>query len=55
MPIIPELSPTAGDNKDGFVDSLVQETLLTASMETVERCDRYLTPNAELRRAATGA
>lgn len=39
MPIIPELSPTAGTNADGFADSTVNETLLTANMDTVENCD----------------
>lgn len=37
--IIAELSPTAGTNSDGFVDSTVNETLVTANMDTVENCD----------------
>ena len=36
--IIPEISPIAGDNADGFVDSSVMETLLTSVMETQEKC-----------------
>lgn len=39
MPIIMELSPTAGANLDGFADSTVNETLLTAAMDTIENCD----------------
>lgn len=39
MPIITELSPVAGTNSDGFADSMVNETLLTATMDTVENCD----------------
>lgn len=37
--IIPALSPTAGTNSDGFVDSAINETLVTANMDTVENCD----------------
>ena len=39
MSIIPIVSPTAGDNADGFVDSAVLQTSLAASMETVENCN----------------
>lgn len=39
MSIIPSLSPTAGVNADGFADCQVNETLLTAEMATVERCN----------------
>lgn len=37
--IITALSPLAGENSDGFVDSSVNETLLTAAMDTLENCD----------------
>lgn len=39
MPIITELSPTAGNNADGFADSMINETLLTANLDTLENCD----------------